>query len=130
MVRFRAHLRLWVVVGCVFPVAPLMALLPLDCCTAHRSDSRVAAYDRESAHAPDPTTCPMHQPTQANDEDCQMRSGCTVPVDVIAALLGHQGILSESLAMPRSLDSRPAPVLGSEVVISLRLLPDTPPPRV
>lgn len=129
MAALRGRLRIWIVATVVFPAAPLAALLPLDCCAAHGPDSATLVQGSESAPAPDPTACPMHRSTPAGDKDCLMRSGCNVPMTVLAALLGQPGVLGEPFVMPQPVDSRPAIGLRSEHLLSLRPLPDTPPPR-
>ena len=97
----RKHLRFWVVAWLVFQAVALSALVPRDCCAAHRPvPTEVACHETvgATAHSSSEATVPD------SGEECTMRGSCNGPMSALAALLGNQGILTDSSAAP--LDAR------------------------
>jgi hypothetical protein len=134
----RGQLRLWVAAWLVFQVTSLSALIPRDCCAAHR---RVAA--NPSCHEPPAVpVCPLHAahgapcpmdhaaPLQGHpDGGCAMRGTCDGPMAALSASLWNHGVLPAAFSVPAVRDARPAILNAAEHVISRLASLDPPPPR-
>src|SRR5918999_5778707 len=99
----RGRLRVIAITCLVFQVAWLTALVPRDCCAAHRPADR----SERSCHQPVPkvqcpmrsadgTPCPMH----GGKTECSLRGSCSGPMASLLALLTNHGILPEPTAAP------------------------------
>ena len=126
----------------VFQVASLSALVPRDCCAAHRP----AANDKEQSchkstaatHCPmraaDGTPCPMHRGGR-NDagekptDKCSIRGTCNGPMAALFALLSNHGVLTDSFAMLPDVRASYVAAHTRENLISRLASPDPPPPR-
>jgi hypothetical protein len=143
MTPLRNALRRWVIVWLVVQVASLSALVPADCCAAHRSAHESATAERPchesraATHCPMPaadgTACPMHQRIanregrQADSAGCVMRGTCDGPR--LFTLLPSPAILPASAEILPPVDVRSALVGLRARVISRFQPPDLPPPR-
>jgi hypothetical protein len=113
MTIVRRHLRLWVAAWLLFQVVSLSALVPRDCCLAHKP----AAQHGNSCH--EPPAAP----------DCSIRGSCDGPMAALFALLSSHGVLTDSIAVAPDLNpSAPAPRTRDSVVSRLPV-PAPPPPR-
>jgi hypothetical protein len=124
MIRIRRQLRAWTTVWLIVQALSLAALVPRDCCAAHRS------HAAPEAHAPaDEAPCPMHR-APVKEPECSLESTCNGP-DLALPLT------STTSGMPPSFFSvfRDTPTSSRIVLPEVRLtasgpLPDSPPPRV
>lgn len=121
MCALRLRLRHWVALWLVVQTTSLAALVPRDCCKAHRSDPQ----DR-----PDAPAC--HKKVAAHTDNtptCSMRTACQGPMAVLASLLSTHGIVPDAPALQPQL---PTSFVGPVVIETpLRRInsPETPPPR-
>lgn len=142
MAQLRRHLQLWVAAWLVVQVASLSALLPRDCCAAHRpaaSSAKPACHEKAAAiqcpmRAADGTPCPMHrgdhsEAADASRDGCAMRSTCRGPMAALFAQLSNHGILTDQFQLLLDPHAGSAGVRPSENLITRLAPPDTPPPR-
>src|SRR5262245_36338423 len=98
MSAIRYHLRFWVTTWLVFQVVSLSALVPRDCCAAHRlatekekschEEAAVMHEPADGAHCPMPgkagEACPMHgsghDGQQPASRKCTMQGTCDGPM--------------------------------------------------
>jgi hypothetical protein len=122
MRALRLRLRHWVALWLVLQTTSLAALVPRDCCKAHRPDPR----DR-----PDAPACHKNVATAHTDNTpkCNMRATCQGPMAILASLMPTHGIVPDAPALEPHL---PTGFVGTVVIETpLRRInsPDTPPPR-
>lgn len=147
MTTFRRHLRLWVIVWLVFQAASLSALVPRDCCAAHRpAADKTERTCHESAPATlcpmrsaDGTPCPMHrdrgghrdhhQSSQSSTSDCSLRGTCDGPMAAFFTQLSNHGVLPESFSAIPNVEVSSLSTPARESVVSRLESPDPPPPR-
>jgi hypothetical protein len=142
MQSIRRGLRLWVAIWLVVQVASLSALVPRDCCPAHRpaaspgkpSCHEEAAATRCPMRATDGTPCPMHRGDNSEAADtsrdrCAMRSSCTGPMAALLAQLSNQGILTDPFQVQPDRQASPAAPHRSVQLVTRLAPPDSPPPR-
>jgi hypothetical protein len=123
MNRTRRHLRAWASTWLVIQVLSLSALLPRDCCAAHRLHKGPAAHG-----AADEAACAMH-PAQKPEPECSLRGTCNGPVLALP--------ITTTSADPASTPFTLAPdTVFTEAAVALvarptaiDVLSDTPPPR-
>lgn len=140
MTTIRRGLRLWVSAWLVVQAASMAALVPRECCAAHRA----AAIEKpRSCHLPvaatqcpmraaDGTPCPMHREGHSDEHStvrCTMRSTCSGPMAALLASLSHQGVLTARFLLLPDLQVTAAAPSPRESLISPLLPPDSPPPR-
>jgi hypothetical protein len=140
MTSFRHCLRLWAAAWLVFQVATLSALVPRDCCAAHKaqhekpqSSTAVMDHSSHSGHhsmnhgvATDdaPETAPMAPAA------CVLRGTCRGPMSAVVALLSSQGVPpTDSFTVAPELRAGLIDGLASELAISRFAPPDPRPPR-
>lgn len=147
----RRHLRRGVAVWLMCHALAFTALVPRDCCAAHRHgapshDEASAATDappcHETAAAPelpagahcemaaaDGAACPMHQAQETPQRGCAISGSCQVPAASLAAVLLQSAVLVPAFdvvpPVAPQLDRRPPDVSAR----SLAIPPDNPPPR-
>lgn len=142
MQSIRRGLRFWVATWLVFQVASLSALVPRDCCAAHRpaaSAAKPSCHEKAAAtqcpmRAADGTPCPMHrgdhnEPNDTSRDGCTMRSTCTGPMAALFAQLSNHGILTDQFQLLPDLHAGSTGIRTSENLITRLAPPDTPPPR-
>ena len=142
MPSIRRGLRLWVSLWLVCQVASLAALVPRDCCAAHRravqtakrSCHQAAAASQCPMRAADGTACPMHRgdgrhADEASTDACAMRGTCSGPMGALVAQLSNQGVLPSPIPTLPALDARVAPADADPQPLSRLVAPDSPPPR-
>ncbi len=123
MRALRLRLRHWVALWLVLQTTSLAALVPRDCCKAHRQDRQ------ERTDAP---ACHKKVATAAHTDNtpkCSMRAVCQGPMAILASLLPTHGIVPDAPSLEPQL---PTGVVGTVVIETpLRRInsPDTPPPR-
>src|SRR5215207_9343713 len=126
MILLRRHLRFWVTTCLVFQVVSLSALVPRDCCAAHRVATAKQAKDKScheeaaAAQAADAEQCPMPGATgaacpmhsaghdsapPAAGQRCSMQGTCGVPMAAMFVIISNQGVLTEPLVIARDLRS-------------------------
>jgi hypothetical protein len=114
MASVRGQLRFFVAAWLVFQAASLSALIPRDCCAAHRqtppSERPPCAGERPAAQCPmrsaSETSCPMHRGDQretSSSAKCVLRGSCDGPMAGLFLLLSHHGVLANRAAMPLDL---------------------------
>jgi hypothetical protein len=119
MTSIRRRLRLWVTAWLVVQAASLSALVPHDCCLAHRPAETVK-----------PPTC--HEKAAAEQvpvPKCSMRENCAGPLAVLLQLLSNHGVLTASLEASPDLTIATLPLAARENVITQLSSPDPPPPK-
>ena len=114
MASLRRYLRLCVATWLAFQVASLLALVPRDCCAAHRPAARGA-------------TPSCHE--QAAATHCAMRGTCDGPMTALVALLSNYGVLADSFQLLPDLHAGSAGARTREHLITGFAPPDAPPPR-
>ena len=143
MQSIRCGLRLWVATWLIVQVASLSALVPRDCCAAHRAatKARPACHQAPAVavtHCPMParsgTACPMHGGHDAATADrsgdgCAMRGSCKGPMAALFTLLSNYGPLTVPFQLQPDVYARSAPVRAGETLVTLLVPPDSPPPR-
>ena len=143
MTTVRRRLRLWAAAWLLCHAASLFALVPRDCCAAHRPAARQAdhgCHEKAAAthypmRAANGTSCPMHRSSQSDrDEDsnraCAMRGTCDDPIAAMVALLSHCGVLTNSIeTISPDLHVSAAAIRTGEPAIGRLPSPDPPPPR-
>jgi hypothetical protein len=126
----------------VFQVASLAALVPRECCAAHRA---AAIGKKPSCHehavaprCPMPTAagtpCPMHRTGDTDVDEkprdgCAMRGTCAGPMAALFALLSNYGVLADSFQLLPDGHAGAGGVGTRENLITRLAPPDTPPPR-
>jgi hypothetical protein len=129
---FRRHLRAWASVWLAAQLVWVSALVPRDCCAAHRP-----ATAKASANCHEPVATPhMHhgqpQPPEQQPQShsgCALRGTCAGPMAAFFALLSNHGILTESAAPIPNIATASVSVPTIENVVSRLESPDPPPPR-
>jgi hypothetical protein len=141
MTTIRRHMRLWAAAWLVFQVASLSALVPRDCCAAHRPSAATAPGCHEDTaatqcpmRAQDGTPCPMHRGDHHDAGEqpagkCSMRGTCDGPMAALFALLSIHGVLTSSFEVLPDLQPGLAVVRARESLTSRLASPDPPPPR-
>lgn len=148
MLALRHHLRFWVITWLVFQVASLSALVPRDCCAAHRmaTQKEKTCHDEAAAtpeapadgdHCPMPDkagqACPMHgsghETHQPPARKCTMQGTCNGPMAALFVIISNQGVLSEPLQLAHDLTVTVVPDPAREDLVSRFTPPDSPPPR-
>jgi len=142
MAPLRRHLQLWVAAWLVFQVASLSALVPRDCCAAHRPGATRAkptchekvADTQCPMRAADGKPCPMHrgdhnEAADTSRDGCTMRGTCTGPIAALFAQLSNHGILTDQFQLLIDLHAGSTGIRTRENLITRLAPPDTPPPR-
>jgi hypothetical protein len=119
MTIVRRHLRLFVAAWLVFQVASLSALVPRECCLAHKP---VATDGHGKA-------CHEAVPAPDNGKRCSLRGTCDGPMAALFALLSNHGVLTDSIAVAPDLHPGAPPIQIRESLVSRLPSPDPPPPR-
>ena len=128
---FRRHLRSLATVWLVVQAGWVSAIVPRDCCAAHRPAT--VKTDR-SCHDPVAVAHMHHEMGQPREQQqdankCALRGTCAGPMAALFALLSNHGILTESATpTPNTGTALVAPPAIENVVGRLET-PDPPPPR-
>jgi hypothetical protein len=130
MTIVRRHVRLFVAAWLVFQVASLSALVPRDCCLAHRPEP--VAKHGSNCHEP-AAAAPGHRADQEaadkSSQRCTLRGTCDGPMAALFALLSNHGVLTDSIAVSPDLHAGTPPIRIRESLVSRLPSPDPPPPR-
>ncbi len=142
MQSIRRSLRLWVTTWFVVQVASLSALVPRDCCAAHRpaaSAAKPSCHEKAAAtqcpmRAADGTPCPMHrgdhhEAADTSRDDCAMRGTCSGPMAAMVAQLSNYGVLPSTLQLAPDLHPGAVRLSVDEQLLIRLTPPDPPPPR-
>jgi hypothetical protein len=150
MTIIRRRLRFWVAAWLVFQAGSLSALVPRECCMAHRPEAASkhgcddqheqneqndrAAVVQCPMRAADGTPCPVHRhgdsdARQKARDRCSMRGTCDRPVSAFLALLSNHGVLTDSFAMSPDLHRDSITIHIRENLITRLASPGSPPPR-
>jgi hypothetical protein len=150
MVRLRHRLRVFVAAWLVLQAASFSALVPRDCCSAHRPAMKACHEPAAAPHCPvqaaSNARCDMHREVsspqahgvaaQSHRENpapgqskCRMTGGCRGPLAALFSLLSNHGILSQEPSPIRAPDAQLVALAASENLLEKRLPPDPPPPR-
>jgi hypothetical protein len=159
MANIRRRLRLCATTWLVFQVAWLTALVPRDCCAAHRPAEQGCHESTSATECPmraaDGRPCPMHrggaergapqsasaehhhQPIAAEHDhrtpgrpiDCRLTGVCDGPMAALFALLWNHGILRDATAAMPNAAVRAVVPAAGEHAIGRFEPPDPPPPR-
>ena len=124
----------------MFQAASLWAVVPRDCCAAHRfAASRRASCHEAAAATPCPIhgaegmPCRMHHAgTGADDQatgNCGLRGPCDGPMASLVALLSNHGVLTDAVTIGPDPDARFVAPPARERLIARLAPPDSPPPR-
>jgi len=142
MRSIRRSLRLWVATWLVVQVASLSALVPRDCCAAHRqaaSTAKPSCHEKAAAtqcpiRAADGTPCPLHrgdhnEAADTSRDGCAMRGTCTGPMAALFAQLSNYGILTDSFQLRPDVHRGSAAASPPEQLVTRLASPGPPPPR-
>ena len=143
MISIRRSLRFWVTTWLVFQVASLSALVPRDCCAAHKSEASVTKPSCHQEVAPatqcpmraaNGTACPMHrgdhhEAADTSRSDCAMRGTCRGPMVAMVAQLSNHGVLPSQFSVLPDLHQTAALISVDEHPVTRLTPPDSPPPR-
>jgi hypothetical protein len=142
MTSLRRRLRFWAVAWLILQAAPLMALVPRDCCAAHRPAANVKApscHEKIAAvmcpmRAADGTPCPMHRGSQNDAEQgsrkkCSVRGTCAGPMAALFRLMSVPGILDGSFIVLPGIHAGSVATVSQESLITRLTPPDPLPPR-
>jgi hypothetical protein len=147
-VRPRRHL--FAAIWLAFQVAWLSAVVPRNCCAAHKPEEschETAASEVCPMQAADGTPCPMHRRLAEHDQhaaagvehhhqpaplttDCGIRSACDGPMSALFTLLSTIGVLPASAVTMPSLSPSADSLALRENVVGRLASPDAPPPRL
>jgi hypothetical protein len=150
----RGTIRRVAAIWLMLQMAWLTALVPRDCCAAHRptgsgdakchSQGPAAQCPMRAANG---TACPMHSgaaghgahgqdPAAEHDpqsptpsSECALRGVCAGPMAALLVLLANHGILPESTTAVPDVAVRSITSVVGEHVAGDRVPPDPPPPR-
>lgn len=152
MASLREKLRVFATTWLVFQVAWISALVPRDCCAAHRPPEKTCHKSAPAVQCPmrgaDGTPCPMHrqdaQPTRHHaavteyqhhqnppppPNDCRLSGSCDGPMAALFALLSNHGILPEPSSVLPLVNVHTAVIAVDENLVGHFESPDPPPPR-
>jgi hypothetical protein len=154
MASVRRRLRVLAMTWLVLQATWVTALVPRDCCAAHRPVSRSeqgAHHSGSAAQCPMPgsdgTPCPMHRgkadhrqhhastgehhhQTPTAPRECSLRGACDGPMAALLAFQSSQGILPASTGVRSGVESRSVATVFLHHLVGLFQPPDPPPPRV
>jgi hypothetical protein len=135
MAKLRRRLPFWLALWLVGHTVGAVALVPLDCCADHA----VAALAEPGCHrqatavdehcpmrADNGNPCPMHAEPES---DCVLRGGCQGPIAALAAILSQHGTLAAPFDVTPDLRSMAGIPVPAQNAITLRVTPESPPPR-
>jgi hypothetical protein len=140
MASLRRNLRVFATTWLLFQAAWAAAIVPRDCCAAHRpaeqgqeschdtsgsAGQQVAAADH--LHHAAPSNSP--QPVSGSSSDCRLRGLCGGPMASLFALLSQHGILPAPAAALPDVPARNVTLAIDENVVARFEPPDSPPPR-
>ena len=141
MIIVRRFLRPCVAAWLAFHLTSLSALVPRDCCAAHRRQASGPAQHCHESLAPahcsmgatDGPACPMHEGDDASaatvpDRTCSMRGACNGPMAALGTLL-WQCVVPDGQPISRDAAIALAPVHPQDPPILRLTAPDPPPPR-
>ena len=117
MAVVRSQLRVFATTWLIVQALSLAALMPRDCCAAHRP-----AANRPAAPA-------CHESSHRPAVDCRLTGGCSGPMSALVRLLSYSGILPDRGAALPHAAVRPVDAAGQDDVIGRYDPPDAPPPR-
>lgn len=118
MAILRRRVRLWVMAWFFLQVASLSALVPRDCCVAHRPVVTVPSCHEVAHEAPVPSS---------SSSDCVMRGTCQgPPLFTVFSSAGLPAATSQS--SPQALPTPRAADLAEHTLARVQP-PDLPPPR-
>jgi hypothetical protein len=138
MTTLRYRLHLWVAAWLIFQVATLSALVPRDCCAAHKAQHQkprpATAKASPVGHGSVHHGMAHHGVNKAARktpmEQCVMRGTCKGPMSAVIALLSHHGVPPvEAFTLAPDLGSTVTAGAITERVSSRLTPPDLPPPR-
>jgi hypothetical protein len=119
----RRHLRAWAATWLVIQALSLSALVPRDCCAAHRLHKTPATHA-----AGDEAACPMHAEKKPVPQ-CSLRGNCNGPVLALPIATTSAVLVSRPFTVLPDTALRPAAVTFEARPIATDIFPDTPPPR-
>lgn len=157
MAFLRGRLRVFATSWLLFQIAWLTALVPRDCCAAHRpaecqespsahhatppescaahddhagahGSHVAAAAEHHHEHGPAPSDAPPATPA-APPTDCLMGRACDGPMAALLALLSNHGIVPDAVSMLPPLEARRVGAVADENVRGHFPSPESPPPR-
>jgi hypothetical protein len=146
MTALRQHLRFWVTTWLICQVVSLSALVPRDCCAAHRLATEKAKNCHEEAAVPHEAAdgapcpmpgnvgeaCPMHGANpdrQSPARKCIMQGTCDGRMAALFVIISNHGVLSELPRLAHDLTVTAASKPAREALTSRFTPPDSPPPR-
>ena len=142
MAFLRGKLRLFATTWLVFQAACLSALVPRECCAAHRVSEKRCHESAPAARCPmravDGTACPMHRTADASEHshhapsapaDCRLTGICAGPMAALFTLLSNHGVLPESSTALPGAALRSVAIVIHDDVIGRYQPPESPPPR-
>src|SRR5262245_37942618 len=134
MGTLRRHIRGFATAWLLFQVASLSALVPRDCCAAHRpvqqKKSDMACHETAAAPIAAHGGHAMHRATTPDKSDeCKLRGACDGPMAGFIAQLSLQGVLGDPFQLAPSMVAGSLDEQSREHLIGRLAPPDAPPPR-
>ena len=134
MAVFRQRLRVFALAWLVFQAASFSAVVPRDCCAAHRPAAKSCHEPQPATHCPmqasNGARCPMHRGHDGGESPaCQLRGSCGGPMSALVTLLATHGILSDPPSISPAIDAQIVSAIDAERLVAKRTPPDPPPPR-
>jgi hypothetical protein len=118
----------------IFQAAALSAVVPRDCCAAHRPAAAKADPACHDAAPPAQDAHAHHSRAAADrgaapDDTCSLRGSCGGPMAGFLAQLSLHGVLGDRPQLGLDLVGTHLEPLGREHLASRLIPPDSPPPR-
>jgi hypothetical protein len=132
MVPLRRKLRVFTTTWLMFQVAWLAALVPRDCCAAHRPAAKASCHESaavQTEHHLQPVAAESHRQSSGPVTHCRLSGTCAGPMAALFALLANHGILPESAAALPNTAIRSVPAAVHDNLTGHFEPPDPPPPR-
>ena len=130
MKSFRRRLRAVATAWLLLQAASLSAIVPRDCCAAHRADAvRVARNCHQTATVEFESHGHHHAQPPVNRDTCALRGACDGPMAGFLAQLSLQGVLGQPPQLSRQLIVEDYRAQTREHLTSRLVPPDSPPPR-
>ena len=141
MSAVRRHLRVYVAVWLAFQAAALSAVVPRECCAAHRAAPAKVAADCHEPAAPVPQDAHAHHGAAAagseaapgrstpDDDTCSIRGACGGPMAGFLAQLSLHGVLAARPQLAPDVAGTNLECVAHEHLVSRLAAPDSPPPR-
>ena len=133
MASIRHNLRRFAAVCAVWQLTVLTAIIPIDCCAAHRATETHCRAEASAIQCPmrgiDGMPCPMHRASSEPGHDTVLKGTCTGPIVAFMASTSAHAVLPKPIIVSRALAKTDVVPLCNEQLVAVLDSPDPPPPR-